>query len=66
MLNDHGRVSGVARLKTGLLCIGCHDVDVQSFVGSQYLDRCTTPTRLSTIESDQDKGAVQRRLPCTP
>lgn len=50
----------------GILCVGCHDADVQSFVGSQYLVRCTAPTCLSTIESDQDKGMVQRRLPCTP
>lgn len=65
MLNDEGRDSGVARVKTGILCVGCHDVDVQSLVGSQYLVRCTAPARLSTIESGQDKGTVQGRLPCT-
>ena len=65
VLNDQGRDSGVASVKTGILCIGCHDVDVQSLVGSQYLVRCTAPARLSTIESGQDKGTVQGRLPCT-
>lgn len=33
MLNDEGRASGVARVKTGILCVGCHEVDVQSLSG---------------------------------